>query len=67
MATNISFESDWELEQEEWLEALVTVLRERGDEAAKSLLSRLQQELSSHGIVMTDAAMNTPYKNRISI
>ena len=67
MATNMSLESDWELEQEEWLEALVTVLRERGDEAAKSLLSRLQHELSSHGIVMTDAAMNTPYKNSISL
>ena len=67
MATNIIIESDWELEQEEWLEALITVLRERGDEAAKSLLSRLQHELSSHGIVMTDAAMNTPYKNTISL
>ena len=67
MDPNLSFDNDWELEQEEWLDALTTVLRERGDEATKSLLSRLQHELSSHGIVMTDAAMNTPYKNTIPL
>ena len=58
---------DWEAEQQEWLEALAGVLQERGGEQAKSLLARLQHELSQNGIVLTDAALNTPYKNTISL
>ena len=58
---------DWEAEQQEWLEALAGVLQERGGERAKSLLARLQHELSQNGIVLTDAALNTPYKNTISL
>ena len=58
---------DWELEQREWLEALAGVLDERGDEQAKGLLARLQHDLSQKGIVLTDAALNTPYKNTIPL
>lgn len=59
--------ADWELEQQEWVEALAGVLDERGSEEAKTLLSRLQHELSQKGIVLTDAALNTPYKNTIPL
>ncbi len=58
---------DWELEQREWLEALASVLDERGGEGAKTLLARLQHELSQKGVVLTDAALNTPYKNTIPL
>ena len=58
---------DWEIEQREWLDALAGVLDERGDDDAKSLLARLQHELSQKGIVLTDAALNTPYKNTIPL
>ena len=58
---------DWEAEQREWLEALSGVLQERGGEHAKSLLARLQHELSQKGIVLTEAALNTPYKNTIPL
>ena len=58
---------DWELEQREWIDALASVLDERGGEGAKSLLTRLQHELSQRGIVLTDAALNTPYKNTIPL
>ena len=58
---------DWEAEQREWLEALAGVLQERGGEHAKSLLARLQHELSQKGIVLTEAALNTPYKNTIPL
>ena len=58
---------DWETEQREWLEALAGVLQERGGEQAKSLLARLQHDLSQKGVVLTDAALNTPYKNTIPL
>ena len=58
---------DWEAEQREWLEALSGVLQERGGEHAKSLLARLQHELSQKGVVLTEAALNTPYKNTIPL
>ncbi|MCY3620942.1 MAG: pyruvate dehydrogenase (acetyl-transferring), homodimeric type [Gammaproteobacteria bacterium] len=59
--------ADWELEQQEWIEALAGVLDERGSDDAKALLARLQHELSQKGIVLTDAALNTPYKNTIPL
>ena len=59
--------SDWELEQREWVEALGGVLGERGGEGAKALLARLQHALSQQGVVLTDAALNTPYKNTIAL
>ena len=58
---------DWEQEQQEWIEALSSVLDEHGGDSAKALLSRLQRELSQHGVVLTDAALNTPYKNTIPL
>ena len=63
----IESSADWELEQQEWIEALAGVLDERGSEEAKTLLSRLQHELSQKGVVLTDAALNTPYKNTIPL
>ena len=63
----MEFSADWQLEQQEWIEALAGVLDERGSEEAKMLLSRLQHELSQKGIVLTDAALNTPYKNTIPL
>ena len=58
---------DWEVEQREWLEALNGVLSERGGEDTKALLRRLEQAVSRRGIVLTDAALNTPYKNTIGL
>ena len=60
-------DDDWEFEQQEWIEALAGVLSERGGEGAKKLMSRLQHELSRAGVVLTDAALNTPYKNTIAL
>ena len=60
-------DDDWEFEQQEWIEALAGVLSERGGEGAKKLMGRLQHELSRAGVVLTDAALNTPYKNTIPL
>ena len=60
-------QGDWDTEQREWVEALAGVLDQRGADGAKALLARLQHELSQKGIVLTDAALNTPYKNTIPL
>ncbi len=58
---------DWEIEQREWLDALGGVLDEHGPEGTKALLRRLQDAVSRRGIVLTDAALNTPYRNTIPL
>ena len=58
---------DWDAEQREWVEALGGVLDQHGADGAKALLGRLQHELSQQGVVLTDAALNTPYKNTIPL
>ena len=58
---------EWEIEQREWLEALDGVLEEHGGEDTKALLLRLQDSVSRRGVVLTDAALNTPYRNTIPL
>ncbi len=58
---------DWLIEQQEWLEALDGVLAERGGDSARELLSKLESHLSSRGLVLTGAALNTPYRNTIDL
>ena len=58
---------EWEIEQREWLEALDGVLEEYGGEDTKALLLRLQDSVSRRGVVLTDAALNTPYRNTIPL
>ena len=58
---------DWPVEQQEWVEALDDILRQRGAEAARDLLTQLERHLSSRGLVITGAALNTPYRNTIDL
>ncbi len=68
MATNISSpDTEWENEQREWLEALESVLQEHGEEGVKTLLGRLQTELSRRGVQLEERALNTPYTNTIPL
>ncbi len=60
-------QDDWQEEQQEWEDALGDVLRHRGPGAARELLMRLQGYLSHQGEVLTEAALNTPYKNTIDL
>lgn len=60
-------EDQWLSEQQEWLDALADVLRHRGPEDAKALLLKLQDQLSRDGVVLTEAALNTPYVNTIDV
>ena len=43
------------------------VLGERGSEGARDLMQKLQSHLSHRGLLLTDAALNTPYKNTIEV
>jgi pyruvate dehydrogenase E1 component len=58
---------DWPEELQEWVDALDGVLRHRGPERARALLASLQGHLSHRGLVLTDATLNTPYKNTIDL
>ena len=60
-------EHEWLAEQEEWLEAMDDVLTHRGGAQAKALMAKLGAHLSHRGLVLTDAALNTPYKNTIDV
>lgn len=60
-------DTEWENEQREWLEALESVLQEHGEEGVKTLLGRLQTELSRRGVQLDERALNTPYTNTIPL
>jgi pyruvate dehydrogenase E1 component len=57
----------WEDEIEEWFDAFDGVLRERGVDCTTELMQRLQQHASRRGLVITEAALNTPSKNTIPL
>jgi pyruvate dehydrogenase E1 component len=57
----------WLEEQQEWVDALDDVLRARSPEQVRALMARLQTHLSHRGLVLTEAALNTPYKNTIDL
>ena len=65
--TGGQIDDGWGLEQDEWVEALDDVLVNRGEEETRALLMKLQQHLSRQGVVLTEAALNTPYKNTIEV
>ena len=58
---------DWEIERQEWLDALVSVIEERDGAHAQDLISRLELEASRRGVTHTQATLNTPYKNTVSV
>ena len=59
--------NEWLDEQQEWLEAMEDVLANHGEAQAKALMAKLGEHLSHRGLVLTDAALNTPYKNTIDV
>ena len=60
-------EDMWADEVQEWLDAFESVLREQGEERSLELLRRLQQDASRSGLVLPEAALNTPYVNTIPV
>ena len=67
MREDAKLQDEWRVEQEEWLEAIDDVLSLRGEAETRELLQKLQAHLSHRGLVLTEAALNTPYKNTIDV
>ena len=57
----------WADELEEWLDAFDALHKARGEGSSRDLLRALQQHASRRGLVLPEAALNTPYVNTIPV
>ena len=57
----------WDLEREEWLEALSDVLRVHGAEGVREVVRGLKQRSIALGVELEEASLNTPYCNSIPV
>jgi pyruvate dehydrogenase E1 component len=57
---------DWQLEKDEWLEAIEEVLEAHGKGRTSELLHAMRKVLARKGVANNGAALNTPYMNTIS-
>ncbi|WP_119394172.1 pyruvate dehydrogenase (acetyl-transferring), homodimeric type [Salinibius halmophilus] len=55
------------IETQEWLDALASVVRHEGSDRAQYLLKQLSNEVSSQSDTDVPFAINTPYRNTISV
>jgi pyruvate dehydrogenase E1 component len=60
-------EQDIALENGEWLSAMRDVIAHQGGHRAKELLRLLQNSVISQNIEVSDAPLNTPYRNTIPV
>lgn len=58
---------DMAQENQEWIEALNNILDEQGELRGKDILRILQDYMLSKNINLTEATLNTPYRNSISV
>ena len=61
------FEEEWKIEVNEWVESLEAVKDSYGQKQVKELLRSLQNFALSQGITLTEATLNTPYRNSIPL
>ena len=67
MATNpVDIPTD-DIELEEWLESIESVLRAEGPDRAKVIFRALREYLARSNVVVEDATLNTPYRNTIPL
>ncbi|MEZ4884710.1 MAG: pyruvate dehydrogenase (acetyl-transferring), homodimeric type [Chitinophagales bacterium] len=59
--------NDWQLEQQEWLEALEEIVEAHGKEKSAELFQSLRHWLARKGIANSGSAINTPYLNTLSV
>ncbi len=60
-------QDSWLAEREEWLESLDAVLEVHGPERVREMLASLQARAMSRGAAPAEGALNTPYRNTISV
>ena len=59
--------TDWLLEQEEWMEALDEIIEAYGRDRAEELFQRMKRNLAQHGINTSSTINNSPYANTIPV
>ena len=64
---NNEFQNEWRMEIHEWIESLQAVKESYTDKEVKELLRELQNYALSHGISLSEATLNTPYRNTITL
>jgi pyruvate dehydrogenase E1 component len=62
-----AIDADILLENSEWTDALQDILNLQGDNRALDMLRNLQNYLLSKNISLTEATLNTPYRNTIPV
>ena len=62
---DLKADPDWALELDEWREALAEIIKVRGRDAARHLVTRLQAEADEHDVAADPSRFNTPYRNSI--
>ena len=67
MAADINGSDSFDLEQQEWLEAMDDVHRMHGESGLKELLRNLQDKALRLGVTLNEATLNTPYINSIAV
>src|SRR5690606_39692809 len=56
-----------DLELQEWLESIDSVLRTEGPDRAKQLFRAVRDYLTDAHVIVEDATLNTPYRNTIPL
>lgn len=58
---------DWQLEKQEWIESIASILEEYGEEKTKELLKTITHYVVRKGVAFQGENINTPYINTINV
>ena len=67
MNTRRSLNPSSDIELQEWLESMESLLRTEGPERAKVVFRALADYLSDEDVIVEDATLNTHYRNTIPL
>jgi len=56
-----------DIEMQEWLESMESLLRAEGPERAKAIFRAVKDYLADEHVIVEDATLNTPYRNTIPL
>ena len=63
---SIELSEDWDVERQEWVDSIRSIEVRYGAPGVKEILRLLQDHALSRQIPLTEATLNTPYRNTIS-
>ena len=56
-----------DIEMQEWLESMESLLQAEGPERAKAIFRAVQDYLANENVIVEEATLNTPYRNTIPL